>query len=257
VDIFTSFVVNVPLKTKEASEVVKAVWSVFCILGIPKTIQTDNGSEFSNEIINLLLKTLKSNHITNVPHHHEANGKVENQIKTVSIVIKKLLAVHGGEWKALLPAATLYINAKIKEKTGVTPFTLMFNRPTTLFDDYDDKQEVDAPDEFPADDEVDAWKLHQKKVYDLVYPAMGDRIAIKQAHDAELFNKLHYVKSIYKPLSVGTVVYIYDHERKLKREPPFVGPYKVKTVDGNHYTLEDVVGGLYHRIVIREELKGF
>ncbi len=213
VDIFTSLCINIPLKSKEASEVANALWFVFSIMGIPKTIQTDHGGEFENNMIEKLILKMKSNHIMNVPYHHEANGKVENQIKTVSVVLHKLMSEHGTDWKTLLPSATLFINAKVKEMTGVSPFTLMFNRPTRLFDDVFEQK---PPNEVPVslEDEIEAWKLHQKDVLDLIYPAMSNIIQSKQEKAAAAFNKSKRVSSKLLPLKVGTVVYLYDQLRK-------------------------------------------
>jgi hypothetical protein len=213
VDIFTSFVVNIPLRTKEASEIISALWQLFTIMGLPKIIQTDNGGEFKNDLVTLLLKKLNVLHTTNVPYHHQAMGKVENQIKTVSAVLHKLLAEHGGEWITLLPAATLFINAKIREKTGVSPFALMFNRPTRLFDDqfgFKPEQEVD----FPIEDDIAAWKLYQQQILDLFFPAISEMLTVKQQLEAEKFNHAKHVNIKQQPIPVGTVVYLYDTIRK-------------------------------------------
>ena len=45
VDVFTGFIMLVPIKDKEAPTVARAIWTIWSIIGIPK-ISTDNGKEF-------------------------------------------------------------------------------------------------------------------------------------------------------------------------------------------------------------------
>ena len=50
-DICTKFVFLNALKLKDATSVASSILKVFCTVGFPKVIQSDNGSEFANEIL--------------------------------------------------------------------------------------------------------------------------------------------------------------------------------------------------------------
>jgi hypothetical protein len=50
-DHLTKFTILKPLKTKTAEEVAYNVMDIFCIFGAPFILQSDNGREFSNKII--------------------------------------------------------------------------------------------------------------------------------------------------------------------------------------------------------------
>lgn len=56
IDRLTKFVWLTPLLTKEMNEVVQAMLSVFLMFGFPQSIKTDQGSEFVNEMAELLCK---------------------------------------------------------------------------------------------------------------------------------------------------------------------------------------------------------
>jgi len=53
-DHLTKFVVIKPLKTKTAEEVAYNLIDIFTLLGAPSILQSDNGREFSNQIVSNL-----------------------------------------------------------------------------------------------------------------------------------------------------------------------------------------------------------
>ena len=44
IDVFTGFVLLRPLETNSAEMVARKLWKIFCTFGLPKIIQSDNGS---------------------------------------------------------------------------------------------------------------------------------------------------------------------------------------------------------------------
>ncbi|CAK1589526.1 unnamed protein product [Parnassius mnemosyne] len=77
-DHLTKFVVLKPLKTKRAEEVAHTLLDIFTLLGAPAILQSDNGREFSNRIIENLKTywpTLKIIH--GKPRHSQSQGSVE------------------------------------------------------------------------------------------------------------------------------------------------------------------------------------
>jgi hypothetical protein len=53
-DHFTKFVVLRPIKAKSAICVAEALLEIFSLLGVPAILQSDNGREFRNQVINAL-----------------------------------------------------------------------------------------------------------------------------------------------------------------------------------------------------------
>nr|CAH7739411.1 unnamed protein product [Callosobruchus chinensis] len=54
IDHLTKFVQLRPLISKKADEVAKHLIEIFCIFGAPSILQSDNGREFVNAVINEL-----------------------------------------------------------------------------------------------------------------------------------------------------------------------------------------------------------
>jgi len=87
-DHFTKFVSLRPLKTKTASEVAYNLIDIFCIFGAPCILQSDNGREFVNHIINdlvLMWDGLKIVH--GKPRHSQSQGSVERANQDIEKII--------------------------------------------------------------------------------------------------------------------------------------------------------------------------
>ncbi|XP_057654773.1 KRAB-A domain-containing protein 2-like [Diorhabda carinulata] len=74
----TKFVRQRPLKTKRAEEVVHNVLSIFLTFGAPAILQSDNGREFSNQVISQICAMCKDVEIVHgKPRHSQTQGSVE------------------------------------------------------------------------------------------------------------------------------------------------------------------------------------
>lgn len=138
IDVFTGFVILRPLRTTAADIVARELWSLFCTFGLPKIMQSDNGSEFVNEIVRALVKLTGIDHRFISPYSPRADGKVERAIGTVMSVIKKELHGRSVDWPLFVPFAQLAFNHKVTTLTGSSPFVLMFGRALNELKDYTD-----------------------------------------------------------------------------------------------------------------------
>jgi hypothetical protein len=51
-DHFTKFIQLRPLRAKSSLEVANALFDIFSIFGVPLILQSDNGREFRNQVVN-------------------------------------------------------------------------------------------------------------------------------------------------------------------------------------------------------------
>ena len=77
VDVCTRFVFLHVLKDKTAAGVARYLFDLFCFIGFPKIIQSDNGGEFSNKLLQEVLSKLKVEHHLCTPYHPRSNGVAE------------------------------------------------------------------------------------------------------------------------------------------------------------------------------------
>ncbi|CAK9816188.1 KRAB-A domain-containing protein 2 [Anthophora plagiata] len=77
-DHLTKFVQLRPLKTKRAEEVAHHVLSIFLTFGAPAILQSNNGREFSNQVISEICAMWKDVKIVHgKPRHSQTQGSVE------------------------------------------------------------------------------------------------------------------------------------------------------------------------------------
>ena len=84
-DLFSKRTEAYPLPDKQATSVVAALVNLFCNKCIPKAVLSDNGSEFCNEVINLILITIEL-------FHHWSVSKfrffTEKLIREISLTVR-------------------------------------------------------------------------------------------------------------------------------------------------------------------------
>ena len=119
-------------------EVASVLWSIFADYGLPKIMQSDNGTEFVNRVMSALTETYGIEHRLITAYHPQANGAVERMNGTIQRMLRKHLNAADNRWHAWLPFIQLAINATISTLTGSAPFALMFNCTLNCFADFTD-----------------------------------------------------------------------------------------------------------------------
>lgn len=98
-DQLTKFVVLRALESKTAIEVVQQLVSIFAIFGAPSVLQSDNGREFANTVI----ESLKDNWpdlkiVHGKPRHSHSQGSVERANEDIENMITKRLISSSHVW---------------------------------------------------------------------------------------------------------------------------------------------------------------
>jgi transposase InsO family protein len=87
----TRFPEAIPLKKITAVDTAQALLQVFAVYDVPQEIVTDNGGNFTADLMEHLLKSLTIHHNKTSPYNPQANGMVER----MNGVIKKALIKAG------------------------------------------------------------------------------------------------------------------------------------------------------------------
>ena len=82
VDHFSKYAWCFPNNNKTRDSIVRKLSLIF-IQGNPKDLQTDNGTEFTNEKVNKYLEAMEIEHTYSSPYHPQSNGSVEAFNKTI------------------------------------------------------------------------------------------------------------------------------------------------------------------------------
>ena len=248
IDVFTGFIVLRPLRTTSAEEVAKNLWDVFCLLGLPKILQSDNGPEFVNTIIRTLIKLTGIDHRLISPYNPRADGKVERSIGTVMSIIKKLLHGSNEHWPVFVPSAQFFFNNKVSSLTNSTPFSLMFGRIVNEMKDYTgigDPTPVNTAD----------WTAHQERIISIIHPSISGTVLEKKNAMVERLDS-HRRQLKQGGIPAGSTVMLIDPLRANKFEPKYVGPYTVvRRNRGGAYEIKDATNVILDRRVPADQLK--
>ena len=129
IDSFTKLGGAYPLKDKKADTVARVFMERWALEGgrVPKVIQSDNGSEFINEVMKTIVDLFLMERRTSLAYHSRANGVTERFNRTIQDILRKLVSDEG-EWDLALPYATYAYNNSPHEATGESPFYVAYGR---------------------------------------------------------------------------------------------------------------------------------
>ena len=79
VDVCSGYTVIRSLKNKEIETISKCLWTVFCEYGTPQVLQSDNGTEFVNQVMKTLSVIYGIDHRLSTAYHPSANSFLRNK----------------------------------------------------------------------------------------------------------------------------------------------------------------------------------
>ena len=117
----TNFTQMEAIPTKEAVVVLKALAKIFCNTGMPKIIQSDNGREFKNDILQKYAQSFGVEWRFSTPYKPSTNGRCERRHADLAKILK-LLNTNNNNWCEELPFVVFEINSTMDNLIGMTPF---------------------------------------------------------------------------------------------------------------------------------------
>ena len=106
--------------------------NIFYKFGYPSELVTDQGTQFTSNLIEDLLTHHKIKHRTSTPYHPQANGQVEVTNRALEGILTKVLSSSKKDWADRLVEATWAYNTTWKTTTGFTPYELVYGKKAFL-----------------------------------------------------------------------------------------------------------------------------
>ena len=125
-DAATRFPEAIPLRRITAQAVTKALVKFFTLVGLPRTVQSDQGTNFMSKIFNQVLHELGIEHKVSSPYHPESQGALERYHQTLKTMIKTYCHDHEKDWDEGVPLLLFATREVIQESLGFSPFDLVF-----------------------------------------------------------------------------------------------------------------------------------
>lgn len=114
----------IPLRSIKARGIVKALMKFFSTFGLPKRIQSEQGSNFMSRIFSQVMTELNIQHHTSSAFHPESQGALERFHQTLKSMLRKFCSESNREWDEGLLLLLFAVRETPQESLGFSPADL-------------------------------------------------------------------------------------------------------------------------------------
>ena len=125
-DRFSRFPEAIPIRSIKAPNIIKHLMHFFSRFGLPKTIQSNQGSNFMSHCFKNQLKEWGIKHIVASPYHAQSQGALERFHQTLKAMMRKYCLNVSKSWEGDLPFLLFAIRSVPNESLGLSPFEVVF-----------------------------------------------------------------------------------------------------------------------------------
>nr|ALD16272.1 retrovirus-related polyprotein [Macrostomum lignano] len=214
-DIFSKFAIAIPIPDITAQTVAMSFFNeIICKYGTPKNLTSDNGSQFTSQLFQQVVRILNITQIYTSTYNPKAN-MVERFHRNLHEMITHFAHQQPEDWIIYLQSVTMAYNSAIHRSTDNTPFFLMFGRdfqpPNLLAQQLLPSQYVEVPtsiQKFVTQLHL-AWKVAKHNI--------DNQVALTTGTDTRSTT-----------LTAGDIVYLhYPPQQTHKHAQKYKGPYRV------------------------------
>ena len=227
-DFTTRYTLLVPIRNKEADNIINGLRQVISNYGSSRTLLTDNAREYTSEKMVSFCKFYNISKREVTPYHPSSQGIVER----INREVNKFLRIYShtlntGEWDDLLPVLQLTINNTYNASLGETPFYALYgyDSPTTTWN----------PPKLNYSETDLAIRL--KKVA-AVRNYCREHVLKIQSQFTTRIN----ANRKDKPVEIGDRVFakLNKHQAMSKLDLPISGPFTITEKKGNKLTIKSM-----------------
>ena len=124
----TRFPEAIPLGNIRAKTICQALVHYFTLVGLPKSIQSDQGSNFMSNIFQQVMHELHITQFKSSPYHPESQGALERFHQTLKNMLRVYCLEHERDWDEGIPFMLFAAREAVQESLGFSPFELVFGR---------------------------------------------------------------------------------------------------------------------------------
>jgi hypothetical protein len=237
IDTFTRWIELFAIKTVTGAEAAIMLLQHFGRFGQAQLIQSDNGSQFVNELIHELWQLIGIEHKRTLAYSSEENAIVERANKEVLRHLRAI--IHDvkviDKWRIYLPFVQRILNSSVNQNIGVSPAQLLFGNAITL----NRSVLVDLPTHVKRD--LSEWALDMMQAQ---YIALDAAATYQKSVDER--NRTKRQREDPTEFSDGSLVLTKYHKTGFKTGPPnkllthLKGPFQVLEHDDNTYKLREL-----------------
>ena len=131
IDQYSRYISLTALARQDEESIISTIMNKWILRhGAPKEIHTDCGKSFESRSIEELAKSMDIKICYSSPYHHNTNGIVERQFRTIRDFINTSLKDNRNkkDWADILPEIEFTLNASFQKTIGKSPAEIIFGR---------------------------------------------------------------------------------------------------------------------------------
>ena len=122
----TRFPEAVPLRNIKTHHIIRELRKFFSFVGLPKEVQSDQGSNFTSHLFKNEMKELGIKHIKSSAYHPQSQGALERFHGTLKNMLRAYGEQNDKDWDEGLHYLLFAARDSVQESLGYTPFELVF-----------------------------------------------------------------------------------------------------------------------------------
>ena len=122
----TRFPEAIPLRNIKTKSIVKALIKFFTFVGLPKSVQSDQGSNFMSGIFQQVMHELGIKQYRSSAYHPESQGALERFHQTLKNMIRSYCFDTEKDWDEGIHLLLFAVRESVQESLGFSPFELVF-----------------------------------------------------------------------------------------------------------------------------------
>lgn len=234
IDCFSRFVELYAVPSASAKDAAKALLNVFGRYGAPKTIRSDQGSQYTARVITALLSLVGSQRQLTLAYRPEANGIVERANGEITRHLRALVMDHRilDRWSIALPLVQRILNVTAHSALGTAPARILFGDAVQL------DRAVLLPHREGGSVVVDDYIRQLTSAQSAIVSAS------KEHQDQVVQERIKKSPDNPTKFKVGDHVLIsYPQRAPNKLAPKWRGPMVVQRIKGSTYSCKDLTTG--------------
>ena len=116
----------VALKSTEAVHFAEQLWKIFSRVGVPQEILTDQGSNFTSQLLKEVYRMIRVNPVRTSPYHPQTDGLVDRFNGTLKGMLRRLPKEELDDWDKMSPYLLFAYREVPQESTGFSPFEMLY-----------------------------------------------------------------------------------------------------------------------------------
>ena len=125
-DMSSRFPEAIPLRNITAKTVVEALVQFFTRYGLPKEVQSDQGSNFMSGVFQNVMYRLGITQLKSSAYHPQSQGALERYHQTLKTMIRAFCDEYPEDWDKGIPFLLFATRDSPSESTGFSPFELVY-----------------------------------------------------------------------------------------------------------------------------------